>query len=127
MREETKSTIKNFVDLEAWKQSKKLAVDIYTLTKKFPKEEMFGLVSQMRRAAVSVPSNIAEGFSREFPKEKTQFYAIAKGSLTELHTQVLIARDVGYLSASECGTLGSNIEQTNKLLTGLLKYTRNLS
>ena len=123
----TGNKIRNFTDLEAWKASHALAINVYRITKQFPKEELFGIVSQMRRAAVSIVSNIAEGFSREFPKEKTQFYAIAKGSATELHTQVLISRDVGYMKAVEYQDFEKQISQVNKLITGLLRYTRNLS
>ena len=76
--------IKSFTDLIAWQEAHKLALIVYKTTKKFPENEKFGLVSQMRRSAVSITSNIAEGFSRVSKKEKLQFYAIARGSLTEL-------------------------------------------
>ncbi|MDO8551989.1 MAG: four helix bundle protein [bacterium] len=124
--QEQKTKIQNFTDLDAWKAGHALAVSVYQLTKKFPKDELFGITNQMRRAAVSVTSNIAEGFSRSFPKEKTQFYSIAKGSLTELESQMLISRDVGLISAREFSDVEQQIRQTNKLLTGLLRYTRTL-
>src|SRR3990167_10939945 len=90
--------IKTFTDLNAWKESHGLVLFLYKVTKKFPKEEMFGLTSQMQRAAVSVTSNIAEGFGRQTYKEKVQFYYMAQGSLVELKNFIFIVRDVGYLS-----------------------------
>jgi len=86
--------ITNFRDLIAWQKSYEVSLSVYKLTQRFPKEELFNLVSQMRRAAVSVCSNIAEGFGRNSLKEKDQFYAIAKGSLTEIECQLEIARGV---------------------------------
>lgn len=80
----------SFKDLEVWKRGIDLVEDIYTLTAKFPSNEQFGLVSQMRRAAVSIPSNIAEGQGRKNPKEFIQFLYIAKGSLAEIETQLII-------------------------------------
>ena len=122
-----KIKIQNFTDLTCWKVAHDLAVTIYVVTKKYPKEELFGITSQMRRAAVSVGSNIAEGFSRQSVKEKVQFYAIAKGSLTELENQILLSRDVQLLSASDFLMLEAKIRDTNKLITGLIKYLRSLS
>src|SRR3990167_3274875 len=90
--------ISSFKDLIAWKEGHKLAVTIYEITKAFPKEEIFGLTNQIRRAAVLVTSNIAEGFSRNSSKEKIQFYSIALGSLSEVQSQILIAKDIGYLA-----------------------------
>src|SRR3989339_2007656 len=86
-----------FTDLNAWKEGHKLAVKIYEITKNFPKEELYGITSQMRRCAVSITSNIAEGFSRQTSKEKVQFYSIARGSLTELQNQLIISKDIGYI------------------------------
>ena len=86
--------IRRFTDLNAWKEGHKLVLMIYNFTKNFPKEEIFGLVSQMRRCSVSITSNIAEGFSRQSYKEKAQFYAISLGSVTELQNQLLIAKDI---------------------------------
>src|SRR6266849_5243940 len=90
--------ITRFTQLDAWREGHKLVILIYTITKSFPKEEFFGLVNQMRRCVVSITSNIAEGFSRQSYKEKVQFYSIALGSVTELQNQLLIARDVGFIS-----------------------------
>lgn len=82
--------------LDAWKESMKLVKMIYHVTAGFPKEELYGLTSQMRRAAVSIPSNIAEGAARNSNRELLQFLIIARGSLSELETQLLIAKDLGY-------------------------------
>jgi len=88
--------IKNFQDLRIWQKSIEVVKDIYILTKKFPKEELYGLTSQMRRSAVSIPSNIAEGFRRYHNKEYKQFLYIALGSCAELETQTIIANELDY-------------------------------
>lgn len=82
--EEPKKKIQSFTDLNAWKEGHLLVILVYKITKSFPKDELFGIVNQMRRCAVSITSNIAEGFSRQTFKEKVQFYCISLGSLTEL-------------------------------------------
>jgi len=89
--------IRTFTDLNAYKESHKLVLLIYKVTKDFPKEERYGLTNQMRRAVVSITSNIAEGFSRNTIKDKCQFYTMSQGSLLELQSQLLIARDLKYL------------------------------
>ena len=81
--------IKSFTDLNAWKEGHKLVLMIYETTKKFPKEEIFGLTIQLRRCSVSITSNLAEGFSRQSYKEKSYFYSMALGSVTELQNQIL--------------------------------------
>ena len=93
-----KSKIKSFTDLNTWKEGHKLVLMIYEITKKFPKDEIFGLISQMKRAVISITSNIAEGFGRQSYKEKIQFYLISRSSLIELQNQLLIAKDVGYIN-----------------------------
>ena len=90
--------IKSFKDLDIWKKGMILVKKTYDATKTFPVEEMYGLTSQMRRSAVSVPSNIAEGFRRKGPREFRHFLSIVLGSLAELETQVIIARELGYAS-----------------------------
>jgi four helix bundle protein len=87
--------IKTHKDLNVWKESMTLAKEVYRLTKNFPKEETFGLVSQMRRAAVSIPSNIAEGAARNSNKEFIQFLHVSLGSLAELETQLLLSKELG--------------------------------
>ena len=91
--ESRNTKIKSFTDLYAWQEGHKLVIMVYKVTKSFPKEEVFGMVSQMRRCVISITSNIAEGFSRNTTKDKVQFYCIAHGSLTELQNQLLAARD----------------------------------
>lgn len=117
--------IKSFTDLNAWKEGHNLVLMIYGLTKKFPKEETFGLVNQLRRAAVSVTSNIAEGFSRSSLKEKIQFYSIARGSCTEIQNQVLIAKDVRYIDKETFNTVAEQSIKVNKLVNGLIRYCKN--
>jgi four helix bundle protein len=90
-------------NLQAWKSAMALVKDVYTLTREFPKEEVYGLVSQMRRAAVSIPSNVAEGAARNGAKEFVQFLGMAKGSLSELETRLLISAELGYVSRDHGG------------------------
>jgi|JI10StandDraft_1071094.scaffolds.fasta_scaffold1210057_2 four helix bundle protein len=114
-------TIAGFRDLVAWQEAHKLALSIYRLTKNFPHEEIFALTSQLRRAAVSVTSNIAEGFSRPTKADKMHFYAIAQGSLTETQSQLEIAKDVGYVTHDDFDAAENNAIIVHKLLTGLIK------
>ena len=95
---------------------------IYSLTQSFPKAEMFGLIAQMRRAAVSIPSNIAEGAARTGSKEFAQFLNIARGSLSELETQLLIAADLGYLEKTNAVFV--TVDRVSRLITGLHKTIR---
>lgn len=120
-----KSRIKSFTDLHAWQEGHKLVLMVYKITKFFPKEEIFGLVSQMRRCVVSITSNIAEGFSRQSYKEKVQFYSIAQGSLTELQNQLLVARDVGLLTKQQFEELASQSIKVHKIVNGLIKSSKN--
>lgn len=121
MPEKKGGKIQSFTDLRTWQKGHALVLDIYRVTKQFPRDEVFGLISQLRRAAVSFTSNIAEGFRRKSPKEKAQFYAIAFGSLTEIQNQLLIAKDVGYLPVSEFRDLASETVELSKMLSGLMK------
>lgn len=114
--------IKSFTGLDAWKEAHKLAISIYKATKLFPKEEIYGLTNQVRRAAVSVSSNIAEGFSRRSNLEKKQFYHLALGSLTEVQNQILIARDIGYITRLDFDSLASQTITVSKLINSLIKY-----
>lgn len=118
--------IKSFTDLNAWKQGHKLVMNIYSMTKKFPKEEQFGLIIQLRRAGISCTSNLAEGFSRYSYKEKTQFYSIALGSITEIQNQLLIARDIGYLTEKDFNLLAEQTIVVNKLTNGLIKHSKSM-
>ncbi len=113
-----------FTDLNAWKETHKLVLMVYAATSDFPKEELFGLVMQMRRAAVSITSNIAEGFSRQSYKEKVQFYATAQGSLTELKNQIIIAKDTRYIPAVEYQKIFDQSIISHKLINGLIKSSK---
>ncbi len=113
--------IQSFTDLVAWQKAHAFVVHLYTIIKDFPTYEQYGLSGQMRRSAVSITSNIAEGFSRSGKKEKSQFYAIAKGSLTELQNQLLLARDVKYISSKLFTELAEQSAEVGKLISGLQK------
>ncbi len=113
--------IKSFTELNAWKEGHKLVLMIYKITEQFPAKEKFSLVNQMRRSAISVTSNIAEGFGRRYKKEKIQFYSMARASLTEIQNQLFIARDVGYIKKEEFGDLVNQSIIVSKLLSGLIR------
>ena len=117
-------TIKSFIDLSAWQEGHKFVVNIYEMSKSLPKEERYGLVSQMQRAAVSVTSNIAEGFSRDSYADKAHFYVMSHGSLTELQNQLYIARDVKYISVFHFNELMDQSEVVNRILVGLIRATK---
>ncbi len=116
--------IQYFTDLNAWKQAHLLVLEIYKVTKIFPKDEQFALVDQIRRASVSIVSNIAEGFSRESYREKIQFYAIARGSLTEVQSQLMVARDLSYIDPKMYLGLYELSLIVHKLLSALIKSSK---
>ncbi|WP_173198729.1 four helix bundle protein [Geobacter sp. SVR] len=109
-------------DLEVWQLSIDLVKEVYELTRRFPKEELFGLTAQMRRAAVSIPSNISEGAARQTGKEFIQFLFIALGSASELETQIIISEKLNYLQNSD--QLLMRLSSLKKLLNGLIRYYR---
>ena len=109
-------------DLDAWKEAIQLVEDVYKITRSFPKEEMYGLTSQLRRAAVSIPSNIAEGAARNSTKEFIQFLHVALGSVSELETQMIIANRLDYLD--DVGEIEQQIEAVRRLILGLMRYLR---
>ncbi len=111
----------NHKDLDVWKEAMALARELYLVTSSFPKEELYGLTSQIKRAAVSVPSNIAEGAARNSDKEFIQFLYVSLGSLSEIETQILLAKDFGILKDLQ---VLKKIENIRKLITGLIKYLR---
>ena len=113
--------MKSFTDLTTWQEGHRLVLAVYGATKSFPKEEQFGLTSQIRRAAVSITSNIAEGFSRSTLADKSHFYIMAYGSLTELQNQLLIARDVNYITAEVFAKIADRSVATQKLISGLIR------
>ncbi len=118
--------IRTFTDLKSWQEAHKLVLMIYKITKKFPKEELFALVNQMKRAGVSISSNVAEGFSRQSYKEKIQFYSISQGSNTEIQNQLLIAKDVGYISQEDFKEIAEQSVNVHKLLNGLIKKSKDI-
>jgi len=91
--------LKNYKELKVWQQSYTLCLEVYRLTKEFPKEELYGLTSQARRSAISIPSNIAEGYGRRTKPDYIRSLYIAYGSVCELETQILMSRDLGYIQA----------------------------
>ena len=114
--------IRTHKDLDVWQVSMELVKDIYFLTKNFPSDEKFGLINQLRRGAVSIPSNIAEGASRQSSKETIQFLYVALGSLSEVETQVEIARNLDYIN--EIGSVLGKILRVRMMLLGMVKSVR---
>ena len=117
--------INSFTDLEAWQKAHLFAVNIYKITQKFPSSEQFGLTSQLRRASVSIGSNIAEGFTRQSVKEKLQFYSVARGSVVESQSQLFLARDVGYLTSADFDNIMNQAIRLHKLINGLSTSVKN--
>ncbi|MCA9301216.1 four helix bundle protein [Candidatus Saccharibacteria bacterium] len=115
---------KTFRDLRVWQEAYRLSIAIYEVSKQFPKDEIYGLTSQLRRASVSVCSNIAEGFGRASRKEKDQFYAIANGSLAEVENQLLISKGIGYLDEKNFQVLDEQCQLTHRLLNGLQRANK---
>jgi four helix bundle protein len=116
--------VRTHKDLEAWKKAMALAKDTYLRTESFPRSEQFGLLSQTRRAAVSIPANIAEGAGRGSTREFAQFVTISRGSLVELETLLMLARDVGILRENHFAALDREIQEVGVLLNGLLTSLR---
>lgn len=109
-------------NLDVWKESIKLTTGIYKTTKNFPNDEIYGLINQMRRSAVSIPSNIAEGCARQTPKETIQFLHISLGSIAELETQLIIAKELSYIKSTD--ELFDKIIRIRKLIIGLIKFQK---
>jgi four helix bundle protein len=114
--------MKDHKELDVWRASVDLVTDVYTVTMKFPKEELFGLTNQLRRAAVSIPSNISEGAARQTEKEFVQFLHIALGSVAELETQLIIAENLRYVD--KAAPLLSRLASVRKMLHGLVRHYR---
>lgn len=112
--------VQSYRDLIVWQKSIDLVLEIYRATQGFPKTETYGLVSQLRRAAVSVPSNIAEGHARLSTGEFKQFLGHSRGSLMEIETQVLISQRLGYINSAESSNLLNRATEVGKVLNGLL-------
>ena len=113
--------VKSFRDLEVWKLGMDIVVDIYNLTKKFPKEELYGLIGQMRKAAVSIPSNISEGFNRLSNNEYRQFLSISLGSCGELETQVEAGFRLQYIMKQERDDMLEKLDHESRMLRNLIK------
>ncbi|QQS18499.1 four helix bundle protein [Candidatus Saccharibacteria bacterium] len=122
--EEPKTKIRQFTDLEAWKSSRVLVKNVYRACYLYPKEEQYGLVSQMKRSSVSVASNIAEGFKRDTMKDKVHFYVMAHGSLIELQNQIILSLDLQFIDDRSYDDLMSLCERADKLLTGLIRASK---
>ena len=118
--------IQNFTDLDTWKLAHDFVIEVYKTTKSFPKHETYGLTSQLRRAASSITANIAEGFSRYSYKDRARFYYLARGSASESHNHILIARDVNYLDTNESAILIERINRVKQVLNGLIRSTERL-
>jgi four helix bundle protein len=123
---ENRIKAKSFTHLDVWKEGHKLALLIYRITDSFPDKERFGLTSQLRRAAVSVTSNIAEGFNRNSLKEKINFYSFSRGSLAEIQNQILISRDIGFAKEDEFMKIAEKTVLVLKLINGLIGSIRKL-
>lgn len=113
--------IRTYRDLDIWKTGIQLVKEVYRLTEQFPKQEMYGLVSQMRRAGISIPSNVAEGFRRYHNKEYKQFLYVSLGSCAELETQATIARKLSYISKDKETALLEKLDHISRMISNLLK------
>ena len=119
----TNQKIHHFTHLIAWQKNHQLVLKIYKITKKFPKEELFGLISQIRRAAASITANIAEGYGRVHFKDRMRFYLYARGSSTELQNHLILARDLNYITETEFNELKVDAFEGYKIICGLIKST----
>ena len=114
--------MKSYKNLDVWVQARALVKMIYEATRAFPKEEIFGLTSQIRRAAISIPLNFAEGWGRFHRKETIHFMYISRGSLNELETALILSLDLGYLSENDLSNLTEKCEECKRLLNGFINY-----
>jgi len=124
LQQRAKHDIRTYRDLAAWQKGMQLAETVYRVTVAFPSEEKFGLVSQMRRAAVSIPSNIAEGFGRARNTEFRRFLEIARGSLFEMQTQAELARRLGWLKGERLAALKESTHELDAILAGLVRSVK---
>lgn len=115
------NTLNSFKDLIVWQKSYTLTILVYKITESYPKNEIFNLVSQMRRCAISIPSNIAEGSKRSTRKDYANFLSIAQGSLAELETQLLVSKDLGFISQTNSDTSFQLILEVGKMLNAMIK------
>ncbi|MBA3679793.1 MAG: four helix bundle protein [Bacteroidetes bacterium] len=110
-----------YKDLIVWQKAIQLVTDVYALTKTFPADERFGIISQINRAVISVPSNIAEGWSRELSKNYLQFLRVSRGSLMEVETMILISKNLNYINEKDFIEINKKTEEVGKILQGLIK------
>lgn len=122
---ELKNKISDFTDLEAWKKSHQLVLEIYKTTKEFPKEEKYGVIDQLRRAASSVTANIAEGFARYHFNDKSKFYYQARGSAAEVKNFLLLAKDLDFIKPENCDYLCDKTNEIRQLINGLIRSIDN--
>ena len=115
------SKISTYKDLIVWQKSIQLVTDIYSITKTFPSDERYGIVSQINRAVISIPANIAEGWGRELSKNYLQFLRISRGSLMEVETIVLISKNLNYINEKDFREISKKIDEVGKILQGLIK------
>jgi four helix bundle protein len=114
--------MKSHKDLEVWKRSVAFVTEIYKITKTYPSDEKYGIVNQMRRSAVSIPSNISEGAARNHPKEYMHFLYVSLGSLAELETQLIISNNLNYINHNNFEILNKEIMEIKNMLLGLIRY-----
>jgi len=122
---ESSEMLKNYKELSVWQKSYKLCLHIYKVTKHFPKDETYGLTSQIRRSAVSIPSNIAEGYGRKTTLEYVRFLYIAYGSVCELETQMMISGDLGYVEKDRLQEIRDEIGDIERMLKAMIKSLEN--
>jgi four helix bundle protein len=115
------ASIKKFSDLSVWQKAHKFVLAVYKVSEQFPKSELFGLTNQLRRASVSITSNIVEGFERNSNKEMKQFFTIARASLAEAQSQLLIARDLGFMRIEQFNKLAEQSVEIHKMINGFIK------
>ena len=113
--------LKNYKELKVWQKSYELCLEVYRITANFPREERYGLTSQIRRSVVSIPSNIAEGYGRKTTLDYIRMLYISYGSICELETQILLARDLDLIKKGELGTLQKDIAEIERMLKALIK------
>lgn len=118
---------KSYYNLDVWKKARLLVSAVYELLKSFPDYEKYALTNQIRRSAISVPSNIAEGIGRQYDKEKIQFLFMARGSLYELETQLFLSLDQGYIEHDQLDVVLEKITDSKKLIHGYINYIKNRS
>jgi four helix bundle protein len=117
--------VKTYKELGVWRKAVDLTTEVFRITRHFPDDENFGLTSQIRRAAVSIPANIAEGWGRGTTREYLKFLLISRGSLMELETHDIISARLGYLSKEETAGLNARVDEIGRMLNGLIQKLRN--